>query len=67
MSSCFAPWILTWWSADEKRLALGLDATTLKKRFTVLCVRVLYRGCALLFKKIGLKRADKMHKFVLDY
>lgn len=32
VSSCFAPllgWILTWWPADEPRLALALDATTL--------------------------------------
>ncbi len=50
VSSCFAPllgWILHWWPADEPRLALALDASTLKKRFTVLCVSVLYRGCAL--------------------
>src|SRR5512135_3114802 len=39
--SCFAPllsWILAWWPPDELRLALALDATTLKKRFTVLCI-----------------------------
>lgn len=50
VSSCFGPllsWILTWWPADERQLALGLDATTLKKRFTVLCISVLYRGCAI--------------------
>jgi hypothetical protein len=50
VSSCFGPilsWILKWWPADERRLALGLDATTLKKRFTVLCISVLYRGCAI--------------------
>jgi len=37
VSSCFAPllgWILSWWPADEPRLALALDATTLKKRTT---------------------------------
>ena len=48
--SCFAPlvcWILAWWPADEQRLALALDATTLKKRFTVLCISVVYRGCAI--------------------
>ncbi len=48
--SCFAPlvcWILAWWPADERRLALALDATTLKKRFTVLCISVVYRGCAI--------------------
>jgi Transposase DDE domain len=48
--TCFAPllkWILAWWPADEPRLALALDATTLKKRFTVLVISVVYRGCAI--------------------
>ena len=40
-------WILAWWSVDEKRLALALDATTLGQRFTVLVLSVLYRGCAI--------------------
>ena len=50
VSTCFTPllkWILSCWPADEPRLALALDATTLKKRFTVLCISVLYRGCAI--------------------
>ena len=50
VSSCFGPllrWILAWWPADEPRLALALDATTLSKRFTVLCISVVYRGCAI--------------------
>jgi Transposase DDE domain len=50
VSTCFAPllgWILSWWPADEPRLALAWDATTLKKRFTVLCISVVYRGCAI--------------------
>lgn len=50
VTTCFAPllgWILRWWPADEPRLALALDATTLKKRFTVLCISVVYRGCAI--------------------
>src|SRR6266699_2473383 len=50
VSRCFAPllgWILSWWPANEPRLALALDATTLKKRFTVLCISVVYRGCAI--------------------
>lgn len=50
VSTCFAPlmrWLLSWWPADEPRLALALDATTLKKRFTVLAVSVVYRGCAI--------------------
>jgi hypothetical protein len=41
VSACFAPlwhWILAWWPADQPRLALVLDATTLKKRFTVLVI-----------------------------
>jgi hypothetical protein len=48
--TCFAPllkWILAWWPADEPRLALALDATTLKKRFTVLVISVVSRGCAI--------------------
>jgi hypothetical protein len=48
--SCFAPllrWIVTWWTPGEQRLALALDASTLSDRFTVLCISVLYRGCAL--------------------
>lgn len=50
MSTCFGPllqWILAWWPADEPRLALALDATTLKKRFTVLVISIVYRGCAI--------------------
>jgi hypothetical protein len=50
VSTCFAPLlrrVLSWWPADEARLALALDATTLKKRFTVLCISVVYRGCAI--------------------
>lgn len=50
VSTCFAPrlkWILSWWPADEPRLALALDATTLSKRFTVLVISVVYRGCAI--------------------
>ena len=50
VSTCFAPllqWILTWWPAGQPRLALALDATTLKKRFTVLVISVVYRGCAI--------------------
>ena len=37
VSTCFAPllqWILALWPADQPRLALALDATTLKKRGT---------------------------------
>ena len=47
---CFGPllgWIVSKWPPGECRLALGMDATTLTDRFTVLCVSVLYRGCAI--------------------
>ncbi len=47
---CFGPllgWIVSWWPKAECRLALALDATTLTDRFTVLCISVLYRGCAI--------------------
>jgi hypothetical protein len=47
---CFAPllsWVLSWWSNQAHNLALGMDATTLSDRFTVLAISVLYRGCAI--------------------
>ncbi len=47
---CFGPllaWIVRWWPAEERRLALALAASTLGARFVVLAVSVLYRGCAL--------------------
>ena len=50
VSACFAPlvcWVLAWWSGDERRLALVLDASTLSDRFTVLAISVVYRGCAI--------------------
>lgn len=40
-------WVLAWWPAEERRLMLALDATTLGQRFTVLAVSVVYRGCAI--------------------
>lgn len=50
VTACFRPllsWVLSWWTGDETRLALALDATTLGQRFTVLAVSVVYRGLAL--------------------
>lgn len=50
VTSCFAPllrWILTWWPPTERRLALAMDASTLGQRFSVLCISVIYRGCAI--------------------
>jgi hypothetical protein len=50
VTTCFAPlmrWVLNWWPADEKRLALAMDATTLHQTFTVLAISIVYRGCAI--------------------
>src|SRR6266700_3759844 len=50
VSLCFEPllcWILSWWGVDERRLALAMDASNLSDRFTVLCISVVYRGCAI--------------------
>ena len=48
LEACFSPllgWVLSHWQG--RQLALALDATTLQDRFVVLCISVLYRGCAL--------------------
>jgi hypothetical protein len=50
VTTCFAPllrWVLSWWPAQEKRLALALDASSLGQRLVVLALSVLYRGCAI--------------------
>ncbi len=50
VTTCFAPllrWVLTWWVATERRLALAMDASTLGQRLTVLSISILYRGCAI--------------------
>jgi hypothetical protein len=50
VTTCFAPllrWVLAWWPATERRLVLAMDASTLGQRFTVLCISVVYRGCAI--------------------
>jgi hypothetical protein len=50
VAPCFGAllrWVLAWWTPEEQRLALALDATTLAQRFTVLAVSVVYRGCAI--------------------
>lgn len=39
---------MSWCSQkSEHPLALGMDATTLTDRYTVLCISVLYKGCAI--------------------
>jgi len=40
-------WVLSWWTSDEKRLALTLDATSWRDVFVVLAISVVYRGCAI--------------------
>ncbi len=50
VSDCFGPllrWVLEHWPHTERQVALALDATTLGQRFTVLCMSVLVRGCAI--------------------
>jgi hypothetical protein len=43
--------VLHWWGEagkpGQQQLALAMDASTLSDRFTVLCISVLYRGCAI--------------------
>jgi hypothetical protein len=71
VSTCFAPlvqWILSLWPADQPRLALALDATTLKKRFTVLVISVVYRGCAIpvAWKVVGAEQKGAWQPYWLD-
>jgi hypothetical protein len=50
VTGCFAPllgWILSLWPTTDRRLPLALDATSLGDRYTILVVRVVYRGTAL--------------------
>jgi hypothetical protein len=50
VADCFGSllkWVISSLPAGERRLALALDATSLKQKFVVLTVSVLYRGCAI--------------------
>jgi len=50
VSSSFVPllqWVLSWWTINEKRLALAMDATSLGQVLVVLVISVVYRGCAI--------------------
>lgn len=61
-STCFVPlvgWVLSWWSADEKRLAVAMDASSLGKRFVVLAISIVYRGCAIPVAWVVLKEGTK--------
>jgi len=60
--SCFASllkWVLSWWDADEKRLALALDASNLRDRFTVLSISIVYRGCAIPVAWVIIRQTQK--------
>lgn len=62
VTTCFAPllrWVLAWWPPSEKRLALAMDASTLGQRFTVLCICVVYRGCAIPIAWVVLEATKK--------
>jgi hypothetical protein len=50
VSQNFGPlvkWVVGQWPAEERRLVLAMDATSLKKLFVVLSISVVYRGCAI--------------------
>lgn len=50
VSSSFVPllrWVLSWWPANERRLALAMDASSLGQVLVVLVISVVYRGCAI--------------------
>jgi hypothetical protein len=50
VSQSFEPllkWILSLWPAEERRLVLAMDATSLKQVFVALSISVVYRGCAI--------------------
>lgn len=50
VARCFAPllqWVLSGLASHPGRLALALDATTLKQNVVVLSISVLYAGCAI--------------------
>lgn len=50
VTTCFLPlvhWVLSWWSSEERRIALAMDASTLGQKFTVLAISIVYRGCAI--------------------
>jgi hypothetical protein len=50
VESSFVPllrWVLSWWPANERHLALAMDATSLGQVLVVLAISVVYRGCAI--------------------
>jgi hypothetical protein len=60
VEACFESllkWVLEGW--ESQQLALALDATSLGQGFTVLCVSVLYRGCAIPVAWVVLRQTKK--------
>lgn len=50
VGGCFADllgWVLKLWSTDERRIALAMDASSLKQDFVALSISVVYRGNAI--------------------
>jgi hypothetical protein len=50
VASCFAPllrWIVRLWEQGDHQMALVLDATTLRERWTILSISVVLRSCAI--------------------
>lgn len=50
ITSCFAPllrWVLRLWKSEQRQIALVVDATTLKERWTILAISVVLNGCAI--------------------
>lgn len=52
-------WVLSWWTSDDRRLALALDATHFRDIFVVLAISVVYRGCAIPVAWCVLPAGDK--------
>lgn len=50
VSGCFLPllgWVMALMPAQTHRIALAMDASNIRQRFTVLSISVLYEGCAI--------------------
>ena len=51
-------WVLSWWSSNEKRLAIVMDASSLGERFVVLAISIVCRGCAIPVAWVVVKAAE---------
>jgi hypothetical protein len=58
-------WVVSGLPAGDRRLVLALDATSLKQKFVVLTVSVLYQGCAIpvawVVRRAGVRGAWRPH------